>query len=463
MLFMSDESEEPILRLKPRNRPKPEESKKAEPSSDAEPRLSLRPKSKPAGEATPPSPAAATDGPAEPKTRSKPKLSLKPKQDDGAQAKVEANLEEPPAAITPAPASAKPRLKPKLSISQDTEPAAEKPAETPSADEAPLPPATEEPPVADEKPPEATPSPTPPAAKPRLKLSASPSPAATSPASSPPPPVPDAAPRERPPSAPPMSTGSVPPMPMVTDDTGNPVDGSAKPIPPPPGLVGGGVEVPDDVEAPRANTVPGFPTKSDGKKRPSKRARPENRPAFKIAVISIVIVLLGVMGGGVYMAWNFFTASEEPPVVTTTETPAPTAATEPAESGPQSVAGQLIQKAQEAAAAHDAVGLDESGVLDDPAFAESDNMANQVTIDTSETAPVDTEIEPSEMFRAWVSAARISGVREGSEPRAFINGRLIRHLEELDHAQGIIFEGVDAERNLVIFKDATGAIIGKKY
>ena len=35
--------------------------------------------------------------------------------------------------------------------------------------------------------------------------------------------------------------------------------------------------------------------------------------------------------------------------------------------------------------------------------------------------------------------------------------------DTVDSQLGITFDSVDAERNLVIFKDATGAIVGKRY
>ena len=63
----------------------------------------------------------------------------------------------------------------------------------------------------------------------------------------------------------------------------------------------------------------------------------------------------------------------------------------------------------------------------------------------------------------WVSEARISGVREGDSPRAFINGILVRKGDMIEPQLGIVFDGVDPVRNLLIFRDDTGAIVGKKY
>ncbi len=62
-----------------------------------------------------------------------------------------------------------------------------------------------------------------------------------------------------------------------------------------------------------------------------------------------------------------------------------------------------------------------------------------------------------------MSDAVITSVREGSEPRAFINNIFVKQGDTVDAQLRITFDSVDAERNLVIFKDTTGAIVGKRY
>jgi len=69
----------------------------------------------------------------------------------------------------------------------------------------------------------------------------------------------------------------------------------------------------------------------------------------------------------------------------------------------------------------------------------------------------------SPAFRAFVANVKISGVFQGENSRAFINGRMIRTGETVDPALGIIFDHLDAEKKQIIFKDASGAVATRKY
>ena len=66
-------------------------------------------------------------------------------------------------------------------------------------------------------------------------------------------------------------------------------------------------------------------------------------------------------------------------------------------------------------------------------------------------------------FRTWVDGVQVSGVVSGSSPRAIINGRLVKMGDLVDSSQGIIFDGVDAERKELVFRTNTGLIGGKAY
>ena len=57
----------------------------------------------------------------------------------------------------------------------------------------------------------------------------------------------------------------------------------------------------------------------------------------------------------------------------------------------------------------------------------------------------------------------ISGVAETSNPRAFINGVLVKRGDTVDHGLGIVFDDIDPDENLVIFVDNSGAVVGKRY
>ncbi len=70
---------------------------------------------------------------------------------------------------------------------------------------------------------------------------------------------------------------------------------------------------------------------------------------------------------------------------------------------------------------------------------------------------------PSSAFREWVNDAVISGVAETSNPRAFINGVLVKRGDTVDHGLGIVFDTIDPHENVLFFKDGSGAIVGKRY
>lgn len=488
---MSDEQDPPALSLRPRKKPVEDEAAAAAKDTQAEkPKLSL--KSKTSGDATeaptlslkPKSaePAPATPAPAEPaaaptKPRVKPKLSIKLGDDA---------KKEPVAAQTPAPApeaekpaepapEAKPRLKPKLSLGTDAaaeKSAAAKPVEVPAiAPELPPPPsATESDPAVEEAPvvehrDETNPAVDPAvqealkkakAEKPKLKLNIS-KPAdtlekETKPASA-------AVPPDLPPPPGKGSANLPPPVPVVTDDNGKSATTPPMPLPEEEDIDD---DDDDDSEAPVR-----------------KRMRPEQRPIFKIAVILIGVLLVGAIGAGGYMVYNMMFGLDE------FVPPAPSVATTPEESPPvdltgaSSLAGKMIEKAQNAA---DAIGQTTEAVKEAAgAFGEDGNEADDAlsdaealvsspnaespseVIDNTSEPVTPTAVQPTQAFQDWVSGAVISGVREGSEPRAFINNLLVKIGDPVDAQLGITFDNVDAEGNLVIFKDRTGAIVGKRY
>ncbi len=83
----------------------------------------------------------------------------------------------------------------------------------------------------------------------------------------------------------------------------------------------------------------------------------------------------------------------------------------------------------------------------------------------AEEAPIDvpTAVEPSPAFRAWVENVRIGGVRKGATIRAFLNGVATSPGDTVDFPLGVVFEGLDPSGVAVLFKDKTGAEIGKRY
>lgn len=442
---MSDEQKPPALSLRPRKKPDEEAA-----ASDAEaPKLSLQPKAKPAetaGADQPEKPrlslkpktssegSAPTEAPAP--LRAKPKLSIKPDTSPRTET-------PPPAAESPAdlpasaePAEEKPRLRPKLGVPSDPGSESAEPANPPEPGSGDTHPGID-PKVKTALDKAKT-------EKPKLKLNlgkaadSGPAPPAqqssgfvgtgveTVPPTPPPPPPPTGEP------------GSPPPVPVITEQVGNGV--TAPPLPPP---VGSGDDDDDETEAPAR-----------------RRLRPEQRPVFKIAVIVLGVMLLGSFGAGGYLLYTLFFAAPEPVIFTPrpVQPAAETASTEP--TGPVSMAGKLIEKAQEAVADHDANVTEVDAVTETAADVPP---APQVVIDSPGEDTVPTSVEPSAAFRTWASNAVISGVAETSNPRAFINGVLVKQGDTVDHGLGIVFDRIDPDRNLVIFKDASGALVGKRY
>lgn len=79
------------------------------------------------------------------------------------------------------------------------------------------------------------------------------------------------------------------------------------------------------------------------------------------------------------------------------------------------------------------------------------------------TMEIATAAEASPAFRSFAANARVGGVFQGNPPRAFINGRTVRAGETIDAGLGVTFDGIDAEKKILIFKDRSGAVVVRKY
>ena len=447
---MSDES--PPLRIKPRlksdNPPDAPAASPAPAESGAAPRITLRPKlSVPAAPAPAPTPSpAAAPAP-------------------------------PPAAAVPAPgesapAAERPRLKPRLTV----EPAAQAPAEpqasAASAESAPHPAAAPE------------------APKFKLKPKGVESPPATLPVVSTPP-----VPAEAPPAA---SVEAPPPPPEETPAVDTPeaeavpapepaADAAPAPPPPVPKLkitfpprpvpAAGGAE-----GAPAAIPRPSIPK--------AKRPRPS-----KVVLIGGAAAAFLLLAGGGYFAYElWFSPPPPPPPIVARPKPKPVtppaspavATVDPAAkagpvvtSNPASMAGKMIDKAQNVAAGQSAAIDASDGLLEKrpsgataaaakPGAPSEENMDKTKAViapgilATTNDVVVTTEASPA--FRAWAANVKIAGVFPGrTPPRAVINSRAIDAGQIVDDALGIVFESVDADRNVLVFRDKTGAKVVRKY
>ena len=221
--------------------------------------------------------------------------------------------------------------------------------------------------------------------------------------------------------------------------------------------------------------------------------RKSGKKGLMIGALAAVVVL----GAGGYFAWPMIfppppVAVKPKPAVATPVANAPAvtsaAATKPASAGPATPSDTLnnlahapvnaINKAQDAVTARrqveqarvDAIASGQEPavkpatkvppVVIKPAVNASATLSPGVTATTSD---VEAVADSTPAFRAFVANAKVSSVIGGTSPKLTINGRLIRAGEMADASLGIIFEGTDPEKKLLIFKDKTGAVVTKRY
>lgn len=203
--------------------------------------------------------------------------------------------------------------------------------------------------------------------------------------------------------------------------------------------------------------------------------KPEQRPAFKLGVtIALVAAGLVVCVAG-FLGWKHFSNGKSPAASPNTATvtpkpeapkvnPAPkNAVVPPVEAAPTSAPTEELAKADPAPTQPQ---FSLPPPLPPPQKSSSSNLSHSAptTLAPGVTAnmPVPNNGASPE-FRAWVANVKISGVFQGANSRAFINGQMTRVGDPVDSRLGIIFEGIDPEKKQIIFKDATGATATRKY
>jgi hypothetical protein len=218
----------------------------------------------------------------------------------------------------------------------------------------------------------------------------------------------------------------------------------------------------------------------------------KKRMVIMMAGVAAVLVL-AVTG---FFAYRAFFAAPPPAPVAKAKAPPPKVAAAPAPAvAPTAAApatpsetlnavaqipGAAVRKAQGAVEARNAAGqsnvdvpLSEAALADKPAVAEtkgsnpalkSASAMTSVTRGVSASTEVQVaSVEASPEFRSFVANAKVSGVFQGNPARAMINGRLARTGDMIDPTLGIIFEGVDATKKQLLFKDKSGAVVARKY
>lgn len=226
------------------------------------------------------------------------------------------------------------------------------------------------------------------------------------------------------------------------------------------------------------------------------RLSPPKRGGWKKPVV--VLLLLGAAGYGAYVGWPHlpaevsvagYTIRTKPgfsitkaKAASTNSLPTPSEALNKLAQMP----GNAIDKAQDALAARRASGqdrVDAAAVGEDlpgksfgvppaapikpaappPKAPPPATAVTTVAPGLAATMPVEAAPDATPEFRAFVTNARISGIFQGNPARAVINGKLSRAGEVVDSGLGITFEGLDAGRKSLVFKDRNGATVSRRF
>ncbi len=148
---------------------------------------------------------------------------------------------------------------------------------------------------------------------------------------------------------------------------------------------------------------------------------------------------------------------------------------EAGENKPQSTAGQAV------AAAKDAIAKVEQGrtadaneVIAADAATKPDETKPAATTETEQKPVVPAETKPavvtpkpaapapSAAFKSWVADLKNVSVRVGPPARVFIGGITYPQGEVVNPQLGIVFEGYDDARKMIIFRDRSGAKVERR-
>lgn len=209
---------------------------------------------------------------------------------------------------------------------------------------------------------------------------------------------------------------------------------------------------------------------------PKVKGRRPSKLILTGGALAAVIVL-----GGVYFVWLKPEPPPPPPPAKVVVKPKPVAAppaTDNATKAPAaSTAGKMVEKAQAATATRAAAVDTSAGVLEKRGPAETveksakaapapeETIAASKTIAPGVSAPnanVMVAPEASPAFRAWAAAVKLGGVFP-NRVRAVINGRAVDGGQIVNDALGITFDSVDQEKQVLVFRDKSGAKVSIKY
>jgi hypothetical protein len=220
-------------------------------------------------------------------------------------------------------------------------------------------------------------------------------------------------------------------------------------------------------------------------------SRPEHHPAFKWGVIITLVVVALLVGGVVgYLGWQFKAGDAPDSTPTQIAPPAPSAkppststvVAEPVPPvGDPAIPPTVPTKTPASTASTPATREPSQKPTVQPSATSTATQrpgpaAPQPLSSTS--SPIPTTVGPgvtantgvaisgsnaSPAFRSFVANAKITGVFQGRNPRAVINGKVTHLGDTVDHSLGIVFHSIESARKQIVFKDKTGAIATRKY
>lgn len=244
------------------------------------------------------------------------------------------------------------------------------------------------------------------------------------------------------------------------------------PLPGFPSIPTGGVVVPlPPMPAPGNVAMPGAVERgAEGGKSLPKFVKPKaNRARRDLVIFVLLFVLLAAGGGGAFL---YFTRAPEPPPIVLNPRPKPVPKETP--STPPTVPEAV--KPEDSAPVKPPVEVAVVPPVATPGVQPAPSVPVVVDAAPVETAPVVAPVvaptipapapvrpSPSVRFVRYADALKVSGVFQGTPPRALVDGRLVRAGEVIDPVLGVRFAGVDAETKHLILEDETTARVLVKY
>jgi len=192
-------------------------------------------------------------------------------------------------------------------------------------------------------------------------------------------------------------------------------------------------------------------------------------------VAGLVLVLAVVYLG--YRRYSQVAPHQEEPAPAGKISPLPGSAK--AAPAPQSTMGRAVQKARDAAAASEKITDAVNEVIGAPASpapaapsaspphasppAALPAPASLPPISPRSASPLSASSLPGQRFRALIDGLKIAGVRVGPPARLFLGGITYQAGDVIDGSLGVVFVGVDAKTNELVFKDGTGTVIRRPF